>query len=421
MNLLKVDTLDQVKEKLHPYFSGMSRTTEEVPLFEAVGRYLAEDLPAPSDIPETDRSVVDGYALKASETFGVSESSPALLELIGEVEMGKGATHLVEPGKAVYVPTGGMVPTGADSVVMIEYVEKMDEHNLAVYGSVAPGAGIMRKGDDFRKDQVLYQKGHRISNRDIGLLAAMGYAFVTVFSRPVVAIISTGDEVVSIMEEPGPGQVRDINSYSLAALVTSLGGKVGTVALIRDSREDLRKMVREALMRNHIVLISGGSSAGFKDYTAAVINEMGSPGVLTHGIAMKPGKPTIVGVIKDEHCCCHERASLVVGLPGHPMAAVISFRAVVEDFIRKYYFCNEEEPMTIPARMTENIHGGEGRETFTMVRLRKTEAGWEAEPIHAKSGSISQLRYGDGFLRMPALSEGVSKGQLVEIRPWNEV
>lgn len=421
MNLLKVDTIEQVKEKLHPYFSGLSRTTEEVPIYEAVGRYLAEDLVAPSDIPETDRSVVDGYALKASETFGVSESSPALLSLIGEVEMGREASLAVEPGKAVYVPTGGMIPPGADSVVMIEYVEKMDDRNLAIYASVAPGSGVMRKGDDFRKDQVLYRQGHRISSQDLGMLAAMGYAFVPVFTRPVVAIISTGDEVVSIMEDPGPGQVRDINSYALAALVTGMGAKVGTVALIRDSREDLQNIVREALMRNHIVLISGGSSAGFKDYTASIINEMGSPGVLTHGIAMKPGKPTIVGVIKDEQCCCHQRASLVVGLPGHPMAAVVSFRAVVEDFIRKYYFCNEEESRTIPARMTENIHGGEGRETFTMVRLRKSAEGWEAEPIHAKSGSISQLRYADGFLRLPALSEGVGKGQLVEIQPWNEV
>ncbi len=417
MKLLTIDTLEQVREKLHRYFSAVERRTEEVPLQQAVGRYLAEDLAAPADLPERDRSVVDGYAVAVADTFGVSESSPVLLELIGEVEMGREASQRIAPGQAIYTPTGGMLPPGADSVVMLEYAERMDERHLAVYAPAAPGSGVMRRGEDVRKGQVLYRSGHRVTSRDAGMLAAMGQAFLPVFVPPTVAILSTGDEVVSILEEPGPGQVRDINSYALSALVCGLGARVSSVALIRDSREALAEALREALRRSDLVLISGGSSAGVQDHTAQVIGDMGSPGVVTHGIAMKPGKPTIVGIVQDEQCC-GQRARLVIGLPGHPLAAVVAFRAVAEDFLLRYYFNSEERDEEVPARLTENVPGGDGRETFVMVRLHRETDGWAAEPIHAKSGAISPFRYADGFLRLPALSEGAAAGQRVLIRRW---
>lgn len=413
--LLKVDTLEQVREKLDQYFKNMDRLEEEIPLFEGLGRYLAEDIVSETDIPEFARAVVDGYAVVGKDTFGVSETSPVFLELIGEVKMGEAADQMVSSGKAIYVPTGGMIPPGADAMVMIEYVEKLDDKNLAVYKASAPNSGLMNIGDDFKASQLVYKKGHRITTKDIGMLAAMGNAFINVFVKPSIAIISTGDEVISIMEDPGPGQVRDINSCTLAALVNNMGAKVGLVALIKDSEEKLKQAVSEALNRNNIVLLSGGSSAGDKDFTAKVMDELGEPGVITHGIAMKPGKPTVVGVIKNERCCCHDRANLVVGLPGHPMAAIISYKAVVEPFIKKYFFACEEEDQTITARITDNIHGGEGRETFTLVRLSKEDQGWVAEPIHAKSGSISQLRYADGYVRTSNLTEGINKNQMVEV------
>ncbi len=415
MNLLKVDTLEQVKQKLNQYFKNVNPMEEEIPLFEALGRYLAEDIRSETDIPEFARAVVDGYAVAAKDTFGVSDTAPVFLELIGEVKMGKAPEQRVTGGKTVYVPTGGMLPQGADAMVMVEYVEKLDEKNVAIYKASAPNFGLMNKGDDFKAGQLIYSKGHRITTKDIGMLAAMGAAFVPVFVKPTVAIISTGDEVISIMEDPGPGQVRDVNSYVLAALLNTMGAKVGLVALIKDSKEKLKQAVSDALNRNDIVLLSGGSSAGEKDYTAMVIDELGKPGVITHGIAMKPGKPTVVGVIKNESCCCHERVNLVVGLPGHPMAAIISYKAVVEPFIKKYFFACEDQDQTISARITDNIHGGEGRETFTLVKLSKDELGWVAEPIHAKSGSISQLRYADGYIRMSNLTEGINKNQMVEV------
>ena len=415
MNLLKVDTLKQVNQKLDQYFDKMDRLEEEIPLFEALGRYLAQEIEANTNIPEFARSVVDGYAVVAKDTFGVSDASPVFLELIGEVKMGEAPAHIVASGKGVYVPTGGMIPQGADAMVMIEYVEKLDDKTIAIYKASPPNGGLMNIGDDFKKGQLIYKKGHRMTTKDIGMLAAMGQAFVNVFVKPSVAIISTGDEVISIMEDPGPGQVRDVNSYALSALVYNMGAKVGLVALIKDSEEELKRAVSEALNKNNIVLLSGGSSAGEKDYTAKIIDELGNPGVITHGIAMKPGKPTVVGVIKNEKCCCHNRSNLVVGLPGHPMAAIISYKAVVEPFIKKYFFQCEEEDQTLSARVTDNIHGGEGRETFTMVRLSKDNQGWIAEPIHSKSGSISQLRYADGYIRTSSLTEGINKGQIVEV------
>lgn len=415
MKLLNVDTLSQVKEKLDEYFKDMTRIEEEIPLFEALGRYLAEDITASTDIPDFARSVVDGYAIYAKDTFGVSDTSPVLLEIIGEVKMGQAPEFSISSGKTAYVPTGGMLPQGADAMVMIEYIEKIDEKNIAVYKACAPNSDLMNKGDDFKAGQIIYKKGHRITTRDIGMLAAMGQAFINVFVKPSIAIISTGDEIVSIMEDPDPGQVRDVNSYTLAALINNIGAKTGLVALIKDSEEVLSQAVAEALNRNNIVLLSGGSSAGEKDFTARVIDGLGNPGVITHGIAIKPGKPTVVGVIKNERCCCNDNANLVIGLPGHPMAAIISYKAVVEPFIKKYFFANEDENQTISARITDNIHGGEGRETFTLVKLSKDEMGWLAEPIHAKSGSISQLRYADGYIRTSDLTEGINKNQMVEV------
>lgn len=254
MNFFKIDTMEQMEQNLDQYFKNINPMKEEIPLFEALGRYMAEDIMSEMNIPA--------------------------------------------------------------------------------------------KGDEFNVGELLIRKGHRISIKDIGLLAAMGAAFVNVFVKPTIAIISTGDEVISIMEDPEPGQVRDVNSYVLAALVQSIGARVGLVALIKDSEEGLKQAVADALNRNDIVLISGESSSEDKNSTEKVIAGLGNPGVVTHGIAM-PGEQTVVGVIKNENCCCFNRSNLVVGLPRHPMGAMISYKAIVEPFIRKYFFACEDGSQTI--------------------------------------------------------------------------
>ena len=409
MKLLQVDTVDQAKKKLKDYFyensSEKDIETETVPLRSAVGRYLAEKICSDLDMPQFKRSVVDGYAVIAKDTFGVSDSIPVFLDVIGSVNMGVDCGITLSPGQAAYIPTGGMLPAGADAVVMIEYTEKLDEKTVAVYKPAAPNTGVMNRGDDFKKDQQLFEKGHRITVKDVGMLASVGKTEVTVFSKPKISIISTGDEIIDIGDTPNPGEIRDINSYTIAAFAERTGAAVQKIYRLPDRYDILKANLEEALTESDIVLLSGGSSAGNKDMTADIIDAAGSPGVITHGLAMKPGKPTIIGIVENK---------LVVGLPGHPMAAIIAYDVIVDDFIKTCLFGCQEEKHSMMAQITENIHAGEGRETYQLVSLKKTEQ-WIAEPIHAKSGSISQLMYADGYIRIGSLSEGVYAGSMVEV------
>jgi molybdopterin molybdotransferase len=430
MQLLKVDTVKEVKEKLKAYFDaeGFRPPSEIVGLRDAVHRYLAEEIYSDTDIPQFQRSVVDGYAVMAKDTFGTGESAPVFLNVAGEVEMGRECTIVLQPGQAVYVPTGGMLPAGADAVVMIEFVEHLDERTIAVYRPSAPNSGIMNRGDDFKKDQLLFRRGHRINVKDVGMLAAIGKDRVSVFKKPRVSILSTGDEIVDITKTPSMGEVRDINSYTIAAFAEATGAEILSMSKAPDVEPLLKAALEAALSESDIVLLSGGSSAGSKDMTAAIIDSIGKPGVVTHGIAMKPGKPTIIGVIENgvitdgiglegsEKTEGLRRSKLVVGLPGHPMAAIVAYDVIVNDFMRKYCFHNEEEPIRITAKITENIHAGEGRETYQLVSLTKlTGAEWIAVPIHAKSGSISQLMMADGYVKISSLSEGVKADSGVEV------
>ena len=429
MKLLKVDTVNEVKEKLKTYFDTdrVEPPSEAVALRDAVHRYLAEEICSDTDIPQFTRSVVDGYAVFAKDTFGTGESAPVFLDVVGAVEMGKACDITLQPGQAVYVPTGGMLPGGADAVVMIEYVEVLDEKTIAVYRSAAPNNGVMNRGDDFKKGQLLFRRGHRITVKDVGMLAAIGKDRISVFRKPRVAILSTGDEIIDITETPKPGEVRDINSFTIAAFAEATGATIQFIEKVPDVDHRLKRALEAALGENDIVLLSGGSSAGNKDMTAEIIDSMGKPGVITHGVAMKPGKPTIIGIIETKSM----QNKLVVGLPGHPMAAIVAYDVIVNDFMRRHCFHNEEDPIRLTARITENIHAGEGRETYQLVALNKadqktrtdksnqhgndTGPQWVAAPIHAKSGSISQLMLADGYVKISSLSEGVKAGSVVEV------
>jgi molybdopterin molybdotransferase len=427
MKLLKVDTVKEVKDKLKIYFDAEDSEppSEYVPLRDTVHRYLAEEICSDTDIPQFTRSVVDGYAVVAKDTFGTGESAPVFLDVVGNVEMGKACNIKLEPGQAAYIPTGGMLPSGSDAVVMIEYIESLDEKTIAVYRSAAPNSGIMNQGDDFKKGQILFRRGHRITVKDVGMLAAIGKDQVAVYKKPRVSILSTGDEIIEITEIPKPGEVRDINSYAIAAFAEATGARIQFIEKVPDVDHRLRSALEAALAESDIVLLSGGSSAGNKDMTAETIDSMGKPGVVTHGIAMKPGKPTIVGIFETGSNDGYMRNKLVVGLPGHPMAAIVAYDVIVNDFMRNYCFHNEEEPIRLTARITENIHAGEGRETYQLVALKRTDSGsnpgkgngaeWIAEPIHAKSGSISQLMMADGYVKISSLSEGVKINSSVEV------
>lgn len=406
MKLLKVDTIDEVKKKLDIHFSDIIKQQEEVDVLDSVGRVLAEKVTSKINMPEFNRSVVDGYAVKASDTFGSSESMPTFFSVAGSVEMGKPISLTIKNGEAVYVPTGGMIPEKTDAVVMIEYVETLDEKSIAIYKSAAPGDGIMCEGDDFKKGDVLFERGHRIKSKDIGVLAAIGKSKVRVFKKPTISIVSTGDELVNINTMPTLGQVRDINSYSLSALAKRVGCDIHNITFVPDDFELCKKTVSSAIAESDIVLISGGSSAGAKDMTVDIINAVGKPGVFVHGIAIKPGKPTIIANVDNK---------AIFGLPGHPLSAIIVYKAVVEYFIRKYYLDSLEEEETIQAILSSNVHASEGRETYQMVKLEKTEDDYFAIPLYSKSGAISILSNADGFIRINVNQEGVMKGEKVKV------
>ena len=415
MRLLKVDTLIEAENKLKEQFEGFDWRTLEIPLHESVGRYIAQDINSNENLPGFDRSVVDGYALRAKETVGAGESSPVFFDLTDSVEMGEIWQGELEEGYATYVATGGMVPRGADGVVMIEHTEKLDDHVIAIHTPVAPLEGVMSFDEDISKGQNLYKKGHRIRPVDVGVLAAIGTAVIFVFDEPVVSVVSTGDEIVSIIENPIPGKVRDVNSFALASLVQETGCRIGGVYLIEDDAAKLEAILKEALTHSDLVLMSGGSSQGHKDHSQQVIDSLGKPGVITHGLALKPGKPTILGIIEDTHCTCCNRKTLVAGLPGHPVAAIGVYHLLIEPFIKRTFFKCEEKPVQIKGALMENLAAGEGRETLITVRLEKTKKVYSVYPIHGKSGAISQLLSGDRYLVIPSGQEGLLEGSVVDV------
>lgn len=405
MKLLKVDTIQQVLEKMQYHFQDIVLQGEVINVLDSVGRVTFEEVFSQYNIPDFNRSTVDGYAIVASDTFGVTESIPVFLDVIGQVEMGKATDIVISKGKAAYVPTGGMVPEGADAMIMIEHIEEMDSHTIAAYSSTAPGENVIKIGDDVGVGSKLIHKGKRIRPQDIGALTAAGVREVTVFEKPKVAVISTGDEVADPFGEIQFGEIRDINTYTLSAMLEEMGAAVTLKAVIKDEYELLRNTVEGALADNHIVIVSGGSSVGTKDVTAKVIDSLGEPGVFVHGMAVKPGKPTIVGKAKGR---------ALFGLPGHPVSAVMVFKVLVGHLMEKL-LGRENQAWRIPAVCSTNVHSSPGKETFQMVELQQTENGYSAIPLHGKSGAISLVSKAHGFVRIPHNKEGISKGEVVMV------
>lgn len=405
MKLLEVDTVQQVKEKMDNYFRDIAVGYEEVEITKSLGRVAYEDVFSQLDIPDFNRSTVDGYAVVSKDTYGASESMPAFLKITGKVEMGKATGLKAGSGSCIYVPTGGMIPEGADGMLMIEYVEVIDEGMLAAQSSVSPGENIIFVGDDVRLGSKVLSKGRVIRSQDIGVLCAAGISHVKVSKRPRVAVVSTGDEIVDPFGQVSPGQVRDINTYTLSAMVQELGGEVTVSIVVKDDFDLIRSTVDEASKDNEIVVISGGSSVGVKDNTEKVIDSFGGPGVFVHGVAVKPGKPTILGRVRN---------SAVFGLPGHPVSAVIIFKLFVQELIDRL-LGKTGENIYINAVCSVNIHSSPGKETHQMVELKEEDDGFLAKPIHAKSSAISQLSRAQGMIRIPLNKEGIIKGETVKV------
>ncbi|MCX6023427.1 MAG: molybdopterin-binding protein, partial [Chloroflexi bacterium] len=313
--LFAVCTVEEALGRLLRHIRPLGRV-EAVPLAAALDRVLADDVPAPGDLPSFPRSTMDGFAVRAADTFGASDGLPAYLTVVGEVPMGRAPAVSVGSGEAVLIHTGGMIPEGADAVVMVEHTQAVDARTIEVVRPVARGEHTIPPGEDMRRGALVLAAGRRLRPQDLGALAASGIINVVVRERPRVAIIATGDEVVAPDVEPGPGQVRDINSSTVAALTERAGGVPLLWGIVPDNREALERAARAALAEADLLVISAGSSVSVRDLTAGVIADLGEPGVLVHGVAIHPGKPTILAMAGSKP---------VIGLPGNPVSAMIVF------------------------------------------------------------------------------------------------
>lgn len=380
---------------------------ENISTSEALDRALAENLVAHSSLPAFPRSTMDGYAVRAEDTFGATESLPAYLAVIGEALMGCASQLLIGPAQSAVVYTGGMIPTGADAVVMVERTQKLDASNIEVLRSVAPGENVINVGEDVKEGEPLIDAGHILRPQDLGGLMAMGITQVRVAARPRVAIISTGDEVISPEMIPGPGQIRDVNTYTVAGLVTRSGGIPLPRGIIGDDYGSLLSAARAALEVADVLVISAGSSVSTRDLTADVVNNLGKPGVLVHGVAVRPGKPTILGV-------CDGKP--VIGLPGNPVSAMVVAGLFLAPILRRLQgVVMPPVRQRVTAKLTHSISSVPGREDYVQVRLVQRDGQLWAEPVFGKSNLIYTLVKSDGMICVPLNVSGLYKAESVEV------
>jgi molybdopterin molybdotransferase len=382
--------------------------SEMLPLASAEGRVLAEAITAELNIPGFARSTMDGYALKGATTFGATESNPGYLTVVGSVAMGEAPGFRIGPGEAVRIATGGMLPQGADAVMMIEHTEALDDNTIEIYKSVAPGQHVVAKGEDIALGQTLLTSGQPVRPQEAGLLAAMGCETVCVFRKPRIGIISTGDEVVPVTEVPGPGQIRDVNSTTLSAMTVAAGGQPRVYGIVRDNFELLKKTCARALTENDMVLISGGSSVGMRDFTIEAFEAQAEAEIMVHGVSISPGKPTILA---------RSGSKPMWGIPGHITSAMVVFRVLVQPFVAHLGGLDDRfrRAFTIPCRLTRNLSSAQGRVDFVRVRLEQGDGELYAEPLLGKSGLIHTMVKADGLLRIEAHVEGLDKGDRVAV------
>jgi molybdopterin molybdotransferase len=380
---------------------------EEIDTAQALNRVTAQEVTAPEALPAFSRSTVDGYAVRARDTHGASDSLPAYLGLVGEVPMGSAAVFSIGAGQAALIHTGGMLPGGSDAVVMLEYTQTARSGEIEVLRAAAAGENVLHAGEDVQVGDGVLPAGRRLRPPEIGGLMALGLVRVPVVVKPKVGILSSGDEVIDPSQQAGPGQVRDVNSYTLAALVEKYGGAPLRYGIIPDRRDAMEQALRRAWEECDLVVVTAGSSASTRDLTAEVIDGLGRPGVLAHGVNVKPGKPTILAV-------CDGKP--VIGLPGNPVSAlVIAGLFVVPVLERCLGLLRDHLRPAVSAVLTTNLASQAGREDWVPVHLAHSAAGYRAEPIFYKSNLIFTLAQADGMLHIPADATGLEVGAEVRV------
>lgn len=405
MDFFSCITLHEAEELVRTRIS-CSAGVKKIPLTGAVNQISAEDILSGENLPPFHRSTVDGYAVKSGDTFGAEEGTPSLFKVAGEVYMGKPALLSLTSGETAVIPTGGMLPEGADAVVMLEHTERFDGEMVLVGRKVGPGENVIQRGEDISEGYMILPAGHIIRPQHVGLLAACGHTDVLVRSPLKVGIISTGDEIVDIRYKPQPGQIRDVNSYLLQAALAELGYQVQLYGIVGDEYDLLAKTVNDAINECQLVIMSGGSSVGRRDYTVQVINSTGSPGVLFHGVAAKPGKPTIFGLVNRVP---------VFGLPGHPAAAMTMFTRLVKPALAVLAGRKECSKRMFPARMVRNIASVPGRDDFISVKVQKIDGQYWADPVFGRSGIVSAMAEAEGIVHIAAEVSGLYAGEEIEV------
>lgn len=399
------------QEALDTLFSQLevARTQETVSTDRALGKITAEDICSPQNLPDFKRSTVDGYALRARDTHGASEGLPAYLQLAGEILMGQEPGFSVSGSQCGLIHTGGMLPKGADAVVMLEDSQALENEEIEIYKPAATGDNLIEVGEDVEKGAVVIPKGTRLRPAEMGGLMALGITELNVVKPPLIGVISSGDEVIPPDRKPRAGQVRDINSYTLGAMLQDLGVRVHQYGIIPDNRDALRGVMVRALEECDHLIVTAGSSASARDHTAEIMNELGDPGVIVHGLHIRPGKPTILALAEKK---------LMIGLPGNPVSALVIAQVIVKPILEKWMGMEAPRPRpVVEAELTVNIASQAGREDWIPVRLLERSPGsWQAEPVFGRSNLIFVLARADGLIRIPPAVTGLETGAIVSVQ-----
>lgn len=387
---------------------GISPATETISIEAGLDRILAEPILSAENLPPHPRSVMDGFAVCAADTFGATESMPCYLQITGSVAMGEMPEGEVQRGCCFKIATGGFLPRGADAVIMHEHTVPVDDTMIEIVKGGGAGTAIIGVGDDIREGEQALSPGHLLRPQDLGLLAALGITEIKVYRQVRVGIVSTGDEIVPHSEKPGPGKIRNINSIALSGLILRAGAIATDYGIVSDQQQVFFPVLEKALTENDIVLFSGGSSVGVRDLGEQAVESLGPPGILVHGVKLKPGKPVLIGL---------SGTKPVFGLPGHPVSALVCFDLFVAPAIRQLSGAGSGQVVTptVTAKISRNLNSAAGRLDLVRVRLTRQEDSYLAEPVMGRSGAISTLSRAHGYFLIDEESQGVNQGSLVEV------
>jgi molybdenum cofactor synthesis domain-containing protein len=400
-------TFDEAKKVISEQLKPEVLGEEEISLLDAYNRVLRENVISALDIPPFNRSTVDGFAVKAEDTFGAEENQPATLSVHGVVNVGEPPKISLAKGEAAEIVTGAPIPEGADAVVMVEDTDR-ENGELRVYRAVTKDENVMKKGTDIKKGETVLKAGQVLGASEIGVLAALGLTTAKVFTVPVVAVLSTGGEVTESGKELPAGKIYDINAYSLSTAVRESGGKPVYLGVVPDDKAELRRALEHALASADMVLTSGGVSVGPKDLIPQIVGSLGEPGLIVSGIAVKPGKPTTVALVGRKP---------VFSLPGHPTSALLMFHLLARPVIQLMSGRTATEAKTVKALAAARMFSVKGRRTFVMVKLKRDKSKrLVAEPVETgASGAITTLAKADGFVEVPWNQQFVDAGEEVDV------